>query len=110
MAELERDFPDEDIPEAVLNFAATDMSFGLVVIDGKPHLAVGDQAALDYRIDFTDDPENLGKYALVIRNDGSAIFYDFQGNETAKGDRLLHCERIPEDEAEEFVEGVEDES
>ena len=102
-AELKRDSPDDETPEELLNFLETGRSVGAVVIDGTLHLATGDQAALDYRIDFIDDPNNPGKYALVVSHDGSAIFYDFQGKETAKGDRMLYCERLSADEAEKLL-------
>lgn len=98
---------DGEMPAELVEMVRMEMSIGVVTIDGAHHIAFGRQDGLDYRVDFSLSPESDdAKYAVVIRNSGFTAFYDFRDGDTAKANRVLHCERVRADELTQITDLV----
>ena len=102
---------DGEMPAELVDMVRMGLSIGVVAIDGVHHIAFGRQDGLDYRVDFSRSPElDDAKYAIVIRNNGFTAFYDFREGDTAKANRVLHCERVRADELTQITDMVGSES
>lgn len=69
----------------------------LVKINDREYIGGAHQEGLDYRVDFGFEESENKHFAIVIQNDGSAGFYDFDSKEAKDNDgyarpaRQLEC-------------------
>lgn len=65
---------------------------GHVIIGDLYVFATAKQQGLDYRVDWdASAARGAALYALVIKNNGSAFYYDFSLEDTATASRTLTC-------------------